>query len=102
MLTVRPIGVQSVTLSPTSVTGGSTATGTVTLQCAAAPDDITVALSSTKPAVAQPDVTSLLIPAGTRTMTFTVNTNAVIETKKAAITATANGITKSSTLTVTP
>ena len=101
-LTVRPIGVQSVALSPNPVIGGNSVTGTATLECAAAPNDITVSLSSTNPAVAQPATASLLFAAGTRTMTFPVSTSAVAVTSSATIKAVANGITKSKKLTVTP
>ncbi|HUE89655.1 MAG TPA: hypothetical protein VMO26_26565 [Vicinamibacterales bacterium] len=101
-LAVRPMGVQSVSLSPNPVVGGNGVTGTVTLECAAAPGDITVALSSKKPEVAQPAVPSLLFAAGTQTMTFQVDTSAVTANAIAKIAAKANGITKSKGLTVTP
>jgi hypothetical protein len=101
-LTVRRIGVQSVTVSPNPVTGGNTAIGTVTLECAAAPGDISVALSSNNPSLAQPAAASLLFPAGTQAMTFEINTTAVIATANATIKAAANGITKSRKLTITP
>lgn len=101
-LTVRPMSVQSVTLNPTSVVGGNPVTGTVTLECAAAPGDITVLLASNKPGVAQPAVSSLLFTAGTKVMTFSINTTSVAASTTAKITAAANGITKSKNLTVTP
>jgi hypothetical protein len=101
-LTVRPIGVESVTLSPKTVVGGNAVTSKATLECGAAPNDITVSLSSTKPSVAQPAAASLLFPAGTKTMTFQVNTNAVPVNTNATIKATANGITASKKLIVTP
>ncbi len=101
-LTVRPIGVQSLKLSPNPVVGGGTSTGTVTLECAAAPGDITVALSSTNPSVAQPDAPTLLFAAGTRTLTFPVNTSDVTTASIATIKATASGTTKKSKLTINP
>jgi hypothetical protein len=101
-LTVRPIGVQSVTLNPKTVVGGNPVTGTATLECAAGPNDISVALSSTKPSVAQPAVPSVVVPAGAKTMTFQVNTNGVPVNTNATIKATANGITASKKLIVTP
>lgn len=67
-----------------------------------APCDITVALSSTQPTIAQPAVPSLLVPAGTRTKTFGVNTNTVTVSSSATIKATANGRAKSKKLVVNP
>ena len=101
-ITVRPMGVQSVALTPNTVVGGNAVSGTVTLECAAAPNDITVALSSTNASLAQPDTPSLVIPAGTRTKTFGVNTSPVGTTSGVTVKATANGITKSKKLTITP
>ncbi len=101
-LTVRRIGVLSLTLSPNPGIGGNVVNGTVKLECDAAPGDITVTLSSSNPSAAQPATASLLIPAGTRTMPFQVNTSAVAAPSKAKITATANGIGKNKTLTVNP
>jgi len=101
-LKVRPIGVQSVTLTPNPVTGGNDVTGKVTLECNAAPGDIKVTLSSTKPGIASPTVGSITIPAGSRTGTFSVSTTDVAVKSFATIKAKANGITKSKKLTVNP
>ena len=101
-LSVRPISVKSIALSPNPVTGGTPVTGTVNLDCAAAPGDIVVALSSSKPAVAQPDVATLLFPAGTKTQTFSITTRTVTVATGVAIKAAANGIAKSKKLTVNP
>jgi hypothetical protein len=73
---VVPISVQTLTLAPNRVVGGNPVTGTATLECAAA-NDITVALSSSKPSVAQPAVPSPVVPAGTKTMNFQVTTTDV-------------------------
>ena len=89
-------------VNPTSVIGGNGATGTVTLECAAAPGDMTVALSSNKPGVAQPAVPSLLFTTGTKVLTFPISTSAVTASTSVKITATANGIAKGKALTVTP
>lgn len=102
LLTVRPIGVASVSLTPNPVVSGNEVTGRVTLECPAAPDDIPVVLSSSNPAVANPTVSSLTIPFNTSTATFTVQTGAVTVSTSVRISATANGITKSATLTVKP
>jgi len=101
-LTVRPIGVQWVTLTPNPAIGGTTVSGTVTLDCPAVPGDIVVRLSSSLPSVASPTVTTLTIPMGSRTGDFTVSTRAVSSPTKVNIHAAANGVRKSKTLTVNP
>ena len=100
-LTVRPITVNKLTLAPNPVVGGNPSQGTVQLDCEA-PHDITVALSSKTPAVAHPDSSSLLIPAGTAMSSFPVTTAAVTASKSVPIKASAYGTAKSKSLTVTP
>lgn len=100
-LTVRPIGVRSLTLSPNPVVGPDSVVGTVTLECPAAPGNITVALTSSSTAVAQ-TVPSITIPAGSSTGTFTVTTADVSAVSTANIKAMANGISRTVTLTVNP
>jgi acetyl esterase/lipase len=101
-LTVRPVGLLSLALSPNPVVGPGSVTGTVTLECAAPPGGITVTLSSTATAVARPDAPSLTIPAGSSTGTFPVSTADVSAVSTATIKATANGTNKSVLLTVQP
>lgn len=101
-LTVRPVGLLSLALSPNPVVGPGSVTGTVTLECAAPPGGITVALSSTATAVARPDLASLTIPEGSTTGTFPVSTADVSTASTATIRAAANGTTKSVLLTVQP
>jgi hypothetical protein len=101
-LTVRPIGLQSLALTPNPVVGPGSVTGTVTLECDAPAGGIIVTLSSTATAVARPDIASLTIPAGGRTATFPVSTADVSAVSTATIRAAANGTTKSVTLTVDP
>lgn len=100
-MTVRPIGVHSVTLTPSTVTGGGSATGKVTLESPAAPGPITVTFSSSNTAVA-PTPASITIPYGSPSGSFTVNTNAVTTTTTVTIKATANGVSRSVKLTVNP
>jgi hypothetical protein len=101
-LTVRPIGVLAVSLAPTAVIGGNAATGTVSLECAAAPAAITVSLSSNQPGVASPAVATITLPAGASSGTFIVNTTTVAATTSPTITATANGKAASRVLSVNP
>jgi hypothetical protein len=100
-LTVRPIGVLSLTLSPNPVVGPNSVVGTVTLECPAAPGNIVVTLTSSNTAVASTPA-SLTIPAGSATGTFTVTTADVSAVSSANIKAIANGIVRTVTLTVNP
>jgi choice-of-anchor B domain-containing protein len=99
-LRVRPIGVLSLTLNPNPVTGPGNVTGTVNLRCDAPAGGIKVTLSTNNPAVASPTASSINIPAGSSTGTFTVRTADVTSTRYPVITATANGISRSVTLRV--
>ena len=99
-LKVRPIGVKSLTLTPNPVVGPNAVTGTVVLEHAAAPGNITVTLTSTNPSVANPTVGTITIPAGVTSKTFTVRTTDVATSSTATIKATANAVSKSRTLTV--
>lgn len=101
-LTVRPMGMLSVTLTPTPVVGGNPVTGTAKLECKAGPGPIEVVLSSTNAAVAAPTVASITLPVGVQSGTFQVRTSPVTVTTRPAIQATANGITKQKVLSVLP
>lgn len=101
-LKVRPIAVASVALTPNPVVGPAEVAGTVTLDCAAAPGDIVVVLSSSQVSVAEVAVSQITIPAGQKSATFTVNAKDVSVQSTATIRAKANGITKSKRLTVKP
>ena len=94
-------GLSSVAVSPTSVTGGTSAAGTVTLTGPAPSAGFTVTLASNN-AAATPSTTSLTIPSGSSSGTFTVNTTAVTTSTAAQITA-SNGTTNvEATLTILP
>ena len=99
-LQIRPMGVKSVTLSPTTVVGGLPATGRAVLECKAGPGPVTVELSSGNAAVAYPVAVNGVVPQGLTTLTFDVATNPVLAKRSVAITATANGTAKSRTLAV--
>lgn len=101
-LTVRPIGLASFTLSPATVVGPATSTGTVVLECAAAPGAIDVDLSSSSVKVANPASPTLTIAAGSTQGTFTVNALDVTVQSFATIKATAAGTIKTVKLTVDP
>lgn len=101
-LTVRPIGVLGLALSPNPVVGPNGVVGTVTLECPAAPGSIVVTLTTSNAAVAKPAVTSITIPAGSATGTFNVTTTDVSAVSYANIRATASGVWKAVKLTVNP
>lgn len=100
-LTLRPIGVRSVRLAPRSVVGGGEVAGSVSLECAAGPGPIEVALDSSQPDTAAVTPALLTIAAGESAAAFTVLTEPVLSTVRARISASANDITKGSTLYVT-
>ena len=99
-ITVRPIGLRSVSLTPTSVVGGQPLTGTATLECKAGPGPITVDLSSNSAAVASPIAASIVVPQGVQSQSFDVTTTVVLARTSVTIAGTANGITRSKKLTV--
>jgi hypothetical protein len=99
-LTIRPISVETLTLTPNPVVGPNSSTGAIVLECSANPQAITVYLGTTNAAVAWPAVTTLVIPQGTKNGSFTVRTADVSTGGYATIRATANGRTKTKKLTV--
>jgi hypothetical protein len=92
-------GVASLSLNPTTVTGGNSSTGTVTLT-AVAQASTTVAVSSNNPAAIVPG--SVLVPAGSSSASFSVSTTQVTTSTIATITASLNGTSRSATLTINP
>jgi hypothetical protein len=93
------LGVASLSLNPTTVTGGNSSTGTVTLT-AVAPAATTIAIASNNAAATVPN--SVVVPAGSSSRTFSVTTTQVQATTSAVITASLNGTSRSATLTINP
>lgn len=95
-------------VEPSTVVGSLPATGTVTLDLPAAPGTITVTLSTSNAAAAQPvdgsgnPISSLTIPAGSQTATFAIRTGVVAAATTVVLKATAGGVTKSVSLKVNP
>ena len=93
----------NLSLSPTSVVGGNTSTGTVTLSAAAPSGGAAVTLSSSDEVQAILSVNPLVVPAGATSATFTISTRSTITaTTTATIGASFNGTSRSATLTVSP
>lgn len=101
-LTPAAVGpaVSAVTLSATTVVGGTPVTGTVTLAAAAPPGGSTVVLTSdnTAAATVPPTVT---VPAGATRATFPVTTSAVTNSVSSTIVAEGGGARRGATITVT-
>ncbi len=98
-LSVRPVGVLSVTANPNPVVGSASTTGTVTLERASTAN-ITVALGDNITSTTLP--TSIVIPAGTTSKTFTITTATVSNYQSGTLRATANGTSKTANLMVNP
>jgi hypothetical protein len=99
-LSIRPIGVSAVTVTPNPVKGGNPVTGNVTLECNAAPASISVTLSSDYPPVAKPVQATITIPKGQLSKSFQVTTTHPSARVKVVISASANGVSKTANLNV--
>jgi hypothetical protein len=97
--TAGPAALNAVSVSPSSVAGGQSATGTVSLTGAAPANGATVTLASANPAASVPS--SVTVPVNASSANFPVNTSVVSSTTVGNITATYAGVNKSTTLTVT-
>lgn len=105
ILTVTPPAnnaptITALTVNPASVTGGTAAQGTVTLSAAATTATSVTLSSSSAPIVTVP--ASVTVPAGATTANFTINTTTISSSFSATITASLNGLSRSTPLTVTP
>jgi hypothetical protein len=89
----------SVTVDPAAVLGGSSSTGTVTLDLPVPVGGAVVALSSSNPAAQVP--ATVTVDAGQTTATFPVTTSSVTSDTQVTISASYNSVTQTTTLTVT-
>ena len=99
ILTVNVASLTSLRVNPTTVTGGTSSTATLRLNGAAPLGGAVVSLSSSRTAVAQVPA-SATIPAGARSVTFTVTTSVVTATTSSNISGVYRGTTRTATLTV--
>jgi len=90
----------SLALNPTSVTGGGSSQGSVTLTGAAPAGGAVVALSSNASVATVP--ASVTVAAGATSATFTATTSAPATSAVATISAALAGVTRTATLTVNP
>ena len=93
-----PAALSSITVSPTSVIGGNSSTGTLTLAGAAASNAVVTLSSNNGSATVPPSVT---VPQGATTASFSIGTTPVASSTAASISAVYNGVTKAATLTIT-
>ncbi len=94
-----PANLSSLSMTPATVVGGNSATGTVGLDSAAPSGGALVTLASTGPISAPPSVT---VPAGSTTATFTVATSPVASPSPGTVTASYGGLSRQAGLTVNP
>src|ERR1700676_1378569 len=95
------VSLSSLALNPTSVTGGNSSTGTVTLSGPAPPGGAHVVLSSSNTTVARVP-SSVTAAAGATSASFTVSTSVVAASTTVIISTVYGGVTRSAALTVTP
>ena len=100
LTTTAGVSLTSVTVNPSSVIGGTSVTGTITLNGAAPTGGVSVSLSSNNASATVP--ASVTVAAGSTTATFTVSTSAVTSSVSATLSASYNGASKTAALTITP
>lgn len=93
------VALSSLSVNPTSVVGGNSSTGTVTLTGAATANIVVTLSSNNASATVPPSVT---VPQGATTASFSVSTKPVATSAVATISAIFNGVTKTTALTITP
>ena len=97
-LTLKPALLQSVSVNPTSVVGGSPSTGTITLSQGAPAGGALVTLSTSSASSSLPD--SVTVPAGATTVSFPITTSKVAADTSATISATTDGTVQTTTLAI--
>ena len=95
-----PASLNSLGVNPSAVTGGQSATGTVSLTGPAPAGGAVVTLASANPAATVPNLVT--VAPNSSSVNFTVNTTSVSASTAGNITATYAGVTKSAALTVNP
>ena len=96
-----PATLTSISVSPSSVTGGTGSTGTVTLTSGAPAGGAVVSLTSSNTAIVGVPA-SVTVAAGATTATFAATTVAVGAATPVTVSAVYSGVTRTATLTVNP
>jgi fibronectin type 3 domain-containing protein len=92
------VGLATLTVSPSSVRGGRNSRGTITLTGPAPSGGVTISLSSNLPQARVPS--SVSVPPGSKSASFTIRTSRPRRTTFVTISASFGGVTRSQTLTV--
>ncbi len=98
-LTINPVSLEGLRLSPDRVTGGSTSTGIVRISGPAPAGGVVITLASNSASATVP--ATVTVPAGQNAVTFTVTTSAVTSRTIVQITATYGTESKTENLTIT-
>lgn len=101
-LKINPASLVSVAFSPTSVVGGNSGQGTVSLDGNAPSSGVTISLSTSKTPSGVSFPSSVTISGGSRTATFSVATQPVAAAEALKLNATLGGNSFSATLTIQP
>ena len=94
------VTLSALSVSPTSVVGGTSSNGTVTLSGAAPSGGVIVSLSANSTAASTP--ASVTVPASATSASFTITTTSVAASTPVTISAASGGVTRTATLTVNP
>jgi hypothetical protein len=100
LLPAATASLSAVSVSPTSVSGGSAAQGTATLSGPAPAGGIVVSLSSNNVSATVP--ANVTVPQGATSATFAISTSSVAASTTATITGSAGGVNQAAQLTITP
>ena len=98
-LTINPPTLSSFSLTPQTLKGGKSATGTVTISSPAPAGGLVVSIACSNHAATAP--ATVTIASGRTSVKFTVSTGSVTSTQKSVITAALLGLSKVQTLTIT-
>jgi uncharacterized repeat protein (TIGR03803 family) len=97
-LSIKPTKLTGFTITPATVTGGTSAKGVITFSSAVPDGTLTLTSGSSVVTVAP----TVAIPAGKTSVSFKVGTSAVTKTTKVKVTASFNGAVASAMVTVNP
>ena len=98
--TIKSYAISSLTLSPTVVAGGASTVGKVTLSAPAPAGGVTLEVFVAR--IMNNDISTVFIPAGSKTATFTVVTTVAEEQTVLPITVSSGPYSKTVNLTITP
>jgi len=100
IMSINPVFLNSIAVTPTAVVGGNPVTGTARSNVNAPPGGLLVSLSDSSAFASVP--ANVTIPAGTQSANFTVTTLAVVSSTNVTITGYGNGVGRTATLTLRP